>query len=55
MALGLADGVHAEVENAGSQDRVGLACVEDIHHVIEVSRAAAGDDRNADGGGHGGC
>ena len=50
MALGLADRVHAKVKDTGSQNRIGLSGIEHVHHVIEISRAATGNDRDADCG-----
>src|SRR5690606_30161093 len=41
-------GVFPEVENAGREHGVGLALLEHLHHVVEVSRASAGDHGNAD-------
>lgn len=42
------------MEDTGGEDGVCFAFLEDIDHVVEVTRAAAGDDGYADGGGDGG-
>ena len=52
MPFGFADRVLAEVENAGCEHGIGLAGIEDLDHVLEVSGATAGDDRDADCGGN---
>ena len=49
MALRIANGVFAEVENAGGEDGVGFAVEEDFGHVFEGTCAAAGDHGDGDG------
>ena len=51
--LGLADGVGAEVENAGGQHGVRLAFDDGVDHVLRAATAAGRDDRHADGFGDG--
>ena len=43
------DGVFAEVEDAGGKHGVGFAFGEHGDHVVQIPRAAAGDDGNGDG------
>src|SRR4029450_2077796 len=50
--LDLGDGELAEVEDAGRQDGVG-AGLGGGGEVVDLAGAAAGDDREVDGGGHG--
>ena len=42
-------GVLAEMENAGSEDGIGFPFLENAYHVVKISRAAAGNDRDGDG------
>lgn len=45
--------VHSEVEDRGGEDGIRLAFFQDLHHVVEVSRAAGSDHRDTDRGGNG--
>ena len=48
MTFRLANRMQAKVENTGGEHGIGFSGVEDIHHVIQIARAATGDDGDTD-------
>ena len=49
VVLRLRDRKLPEMKDAGREDRIGVALAQDIHHVIECSATATGNNRNTYG------
>ena len=49
MTFSLANSVLPKMEDARGEDGIGLPGIQNIHHMIKIPSAPAGDDGNADG------